>query len=188
MDESFEIKELYRVADNASNKLVSCNGCTKCCQSGIAYVLPKEINRLESLGVPLLHIDGINYIKRNYAGACSMLDMQHSRCSIYEDRPLCCRLFPLDVFGREPEGGRKIKPSWGIYNYCPPENVKPIIIRNNRPELDLDVLSIMANSIEKFIPKKVLNFLVQEDRITAQIEILDSHREDFIIVDEVTNI
>lgn len=174
MNKSLELKELYKIAEDISNNLVSCNGCTECCESGIVYVLPEEVSHLESIGVPLIKIDGINYIKRNPYMICSMLDRQHSKCSIYEDRPLCCRIFPLDIFGRES------KLLWGIYNYCPKKNVKPIILRNQKPELDLEVISMMADSIEKSLPKKVLNFLFEEDRVTAQIELLDNHTEDFI--------
>ena len=182
MDNPVELNDLYKVADEVSNKLVSCNGCTKCCESGLAYALPEEVDNLTSIGVPLIEIDEIHYIKRTPRGKCSMLDEQHSRCSIYEDRPLCCRIFPLDLFSRDLEGGKKIKPSWGIYNYCPPENVKPIVLKNKRPELDLETISIMSDLIERSLPKKVLNFLFNEDKVTARIELLDNHKDDFLIL------
>lgn len=175
----FELKALHRTADDVSNKLVSCNGCTKCCESGIVYVLPEEVNHLKSRGVPLINIDGIDYIQRKN-GICSMLDRQHSRCSIYEDRPLCCRLFPLDVFNRT------TNPTWGVYNYCPPENVKPIILDGEKPELDLFIISIISDSIERVLPKKVLNFLINEDRVTAELELLDRHSDDYNLLDRIT--
>ena len=77
MNKTNNIKRLYEISDNFSKKIVSCNGCTKCCESGIAYALPEEVDHLKSIGVPLIEFDGINYLKRDQRGACSMLDKQH---------------------------------------------------------------------------------------------------------------
>jgi Fe-S-cluster containining protein len=183
MNEFAEVRKVYPLVDDISRRIVSCNGCTKCCESGIVYVLPEEKERLESLGVPLINIDGIDYIKRNNE-VCSMLNRQNSKCSIgfYKDRPLCCRLFPLDVFNR----GSKI--SWGIYNYCPPEKINPILLRDGKAELDLFIISIMAGRIEGVMPKRVLRFLANEDRVTAEIELLDEQRHNFELLDEIVRI
>jgi Fe-S-cluster containining protein len=180
MEEAIELEKLYQIIDKFSNKLVSCRGCTKCCESGVVYVLPEEVEHLKSKGVPLINIEGIDYIKRNN-GVCSMLDKQHSNCSIsfYKDRPLCCRMFPLDIFNRQSH------PSWGVYNYCPQENVKPILLTSEKPELDLFIISIIADSMERALPKKVLNFIINEDRVTAEIELLDDHADDFITLDRI---
>jgi Fe-S-cluster containining protein len=183
MKDSAELQRLYEVADDFSKRLVSCNGCTKCCESGIVYVLPEEKSRLESLGAQLINIDGVDYIKREN-GVCSMLDRQHSRCSIefYKNRPLCCRLFPLDVFNRD------YQTKWGVYNYCPSEKLNPILLTGSEPRINLFILSIMISRLEKNIPKRVLNFLANEDKVTAEIELLDKHNDDFLLLDRVAGI
>lgn len=177
-----DLTKLLNKVDKISGNLVSCNGCVKCCSAGIAYVLPEEEERLRKIDVPLININGISYIKRRYDGSCFMLDKQYSRCSIYDDRPLCCHLFPLDIFNRYETRGQ---PQWGIYDYCLTENVKPIIQRNGRAELDLFALEIMAHSIEKEIPKRVLEFLLKEDKVTSKIEILDDGHDRFQVLSQI---
>ena len=95
---------------------------------------------------------------------------------VRQTTPLCCRIFPLDLFSRNS------KPEWGVYTYCPPENVKPIIFKNGKPEIDLEVILICSDLIEKNLPQGVLDYLIHEDIVTSQIERLDDHRDDFIIL------
>ncbi|MGA9363625.1 MAG: YkgJ family cysteine cluster protein [Bacteroidota bacterium] len=159
--------------NEVSTRLVNCRGCTKCCEKGIAYVLPQEVPSLEALAVPLVEIDGVHFIKRRDDGSCSMLDKEAKRCTIYENRPMCCRAFPLDVFSRN--GSLE----WGVYTYCPPDRVLPIVERNGKAELDLEVVGYLASSLEKHLNPSVLEFLDVEDKVAAQIEILDEHAEDF---------
>jgi Fe-S-cluster containining protein len=94
------LDELYSRAESVSTLLVSCQGCTLCCESGMVYVLEDERERLSRLNVPLVTFGPITYIERASGGACPMLDREARRCSIYEDRPFCCRLFPADIFNR----------------------------------------------------------------------------------------
>lgn len=172
---------LLKAVEDTSKRLVKCAGCTKCCEKGIAYVLPEEEKDLKALNVPLLQIDGITFIERRADGSCAMLDKANGRCSIYEDRPFCCRAFPLDVFSRR---GRL---EWGVYTYCPPERVLPIATTEQGPTLDSEVVLHLATSVEKQISATVLNYLAEEDQVVAQIEILDEHKDDYVIVGEVLN-
>ena len=176
-----DLTKLLNKTDKISGNLVSCNGCVKCCSAGIAYVLPEEKERLRKIDIPLIDIDGISYIKREYDGSCSMLDKQHGRCSIYDYRPLCCHLFPLDIFNRYGTNG----PTWGVYDYCPTENVKPIIQKEGQAELDLFMIEFMAHSIEKEMPKRVLEFLLKEDKVTSEIEILDDGHDRFQVLSPI---
>jgi Fe-S-cluster containining protein len=170
---------LRAAIERALSKLVSCEGCTKCCEKGIAYVLPEEKEHLELLGVPLIEIDGIYFIKRKKDGSCSMLDKENRQCSIYSDRPMCCRAFPLDVFSRR---GRL---EWGIYTYCPTDRLVTITGNNRKASVDFDVVCHLASSLEKHITEDVLDFLEREDRIVAKVELLDEHRNDFKILGPV---
>lgn len=170
---------LSQAAEKTSQKIVNCAGCTKCCEKGIAYVLPEERANLESIGVPLIEIDGISFIKRKSDGSCSMLDKANKKCSIYKDRPMCCRAFPLDIFSRR---GRL---EWGVYTYCPTDRLIPITRAGEKAVLDNDVALYLASSLEKFLTPDVLRFLEREDKIVSQVEILDEHKNDYVILGNV---
>lgn len=172
-------RDLAGAIENTSKRIVNCAGCTKCCEKGIAYVLPEERSKLESLEVPLIEIDSITFIRRKGDGSCAMLDKVNKRCSIYKDRPFCCRAFPLDVFSRR---GRL---EWGVYTYCPTDRLVPITKNGDQSELDTEVVRYLASDLEKHLKGPDLKFLEQEDRVVAQIEILDEHKDDYIMVGEV---
>jgi Fe-S-cluster containining protein len=175
------MNKLNQIAlDNISSQIVSCKGCTKCCEKGLVYILPEECKSLESIGVPLIEIDGITFIQRKSDGSCSMLDKQHSRCTIYENRPMCCRAFPLDVFSRNG------KLEWAIYTYCPTDRIIPI--RNNDGKAGLDFLAVsrLATLMEQNIPEKVFHFLEQEDKIAAEVELLDEYKDEYKILGNIT--
>lgn len=165
------------ILDTASSALVSCQGCTKCCEKGLVYILPEEKERLQSLGVPLIEIDGVPFIKRKPDGSCSMLDKQHSRCSIYEDRPMCCRIFPLDVFSRNG------KLEWAMYTYCPKDRMIPMKRDDKgKAHVDREVVAMLADQLEGQIPQPVLRFLATEDAVAAQVEILDDFKDEYTIL------
>lgn len=170
---------LLEVLEDTSQKVVKCAGCTKCCEKGIAYVLPEEKENLEALNVPLLQIDGITFIERRHDGSCAMLDKVNGRCSIYEDRPFCCRAFPLDVFSRR---GRL---EWGVYTYCPPDRLVTITRDEKGAALDSEVLLYLTTAIEKEMKGQVLEYLAEEDQVVAQIEILDEYKDDYVILGDV---
>ncbi len=173
---------LIDAIDNASSKLVSCQGCTKCCEKGIAYVLPEEKDHLQSIDVPLIEIDGINFIKRKSDGSCTMLDKEKKRCSIYENRPLCCRAFPLDIFSRHG------KLEWAVYTYCPTDRVIPIIMKEGNAEVDFNRISELTTSIEHNLTPEVIKFIVKEDKVAAQVEILDDFKDDYKILKTIHSI
>jgi Fe-S-cluster containining protein len=170
---------LSQAVERTAQKLVNCAGCTKCCEKGIAYVLPEEQSRLESMDVPLIEIDGVSFIKRKNDGSCSMLDKENRRCSIYEDRPLCCRAFPLDIFSRR---GHL---EWGVYTYCPTDRLIPITRAGNKVALDHDVAVYLTSALEKHLTQDVLRFVEREDKIVSQVEILDEHKNDYVILGDV---
>jgi len=177
--EDHSIRRLISSFELASNKLVSCGGCTKCCESGIVYVLPEEKEHLQATGVPLVKIDGVHFIKRKADGSCSMLDKENKRCTIYEKRPMCCRAFPLDIFSR------RNKLEWSVYTYCPVDRVIPLKKREGKAKIDIEVVSMLTSSIEEVLSKEVLRFLAKEDKVVAQVELLDEHSEDYEILGPV---
>jgi Fe-S-cluster containining protein len=84
----------------------SCNRCLQCCRDKKIQVNPYEIARLAArLGISTTvfiaeHTDaGGVHLRFDDEGACVFLDAQG--CSVHEDRPLVCRLYPL---GRHLDG------------------------------------------------------------------------------------
>lgn len=174
-----EFKKINDSFEKASSKIVSCNGCTKCCEKGIVYILPEEEEGLIKIGVKLFEIDGVKFIQRNTDGSCSMLDKKNKKCSIYSNRPMCCRAFPLDIFSRN--GNLE----WAIYNYCPEERIITINKKNNKAEIDTEIVSYITASLENNLTEKVIHFLEKEDKVVAQIEYLDEYSDDYLIIGSV---
>jgi Fe-S-cluster containining protein len=182
---SMESKNNYNNAlksiGKISDQIISCKGCTKCCENGVVYVMPEEIEGLIELGVPLIEIEGINIIQRNKGGACPMLDKVEKKCKIYDQRPYCCRAFPTDVFYRNG------KLEWGVYTYCPDDRIKPIAMKDGKAELDLDILYLLLSRYEKELPPKFIQFFKQEDEVCSKIELLDNLKDEYKIIANLEN-
>jgi Fe-S-cluster containining protein len=79
----------------------SCGRCSRCCYHKLIQLNPYEIARLaHRLGQTTSEFssawteDGAgNYLQRTAAGACVFLG--EKGCTVHEDRPLVCRLYPL---------------------------------------------------------------------------------------------
>jgi Fe-S-cluster containining protein len=78
-----------------------CGRCRRCCQSYLIQVDPYEIARLaRRFGQTTAEFrrerteDGAgNHLKRHADGSCVFLEPEG--CTVYEDRPLVCRIYPL---------------------------------------------------------------------------------------------
>lgn len=172
----YNFNELLKKTDEMTSKIVACHGCTKCCENGVVYVLPEEKEKLKKIGVPLIEIDGITIIERKQDRSCPMLDKKNKKCTIYEERPFCCRAFPLDVFSRNG------KLEWGSYTYCPEDRIKPLVNRNGKLELDIDVIETIINKFERNLTPDIITFLSSEDKVCAKIEVLDNVRDEYKII------
>ncbi len=68
----------------------NCEACGKCCENvGVMLDSPQNIPRLEEV------VNAFPY-EANPDGSCPML--VDGRCSVYEDRPLICRVEELGVW------------------------------------------------------------------------------------------
>lgn len=171
---------VLEMLDSISIKYVSCKKCIKCCNEGLVYILPSEIDRIQALDVPLIEINGVTFIKRSKEGKCPMLDENNKLCEIYSDRPICCRLFPLDIFHRD----GTIK--WGIYTYCPNgENTGLIVLKKDEKEIDFEKLTFIVSSIEKILGESSIRRMIQEDSVCKKIEILDKLKNEYIQFKEI---
>ncbi|HVA12233.1 MAG TPA: YkgJ family cysteine cluster protein [Stellaceae bacterium] len=78
-----------------------CRRCTRCCHNKRIQVNPYEIARLarrfgqstSAFGAASTEGGAGNYLNRTDSGACVFLGPEG--CTVHEDRPLVCRLYPL---------------------------------------------------------------------------------------------
>ena len=92
-------ERLYPLLEGASSP--ACLDCAQCCES-------PWISSSESPALPARTVDGVRLVE-----PCSKCPaLQGKLCSIYEKRPLDCRLYPLDIV--EHEGGYW----WCIFLNC----------------------------------------------------------------------
>ena len=93
---------------------------------GYVWLLKKEVERLYERGVPLVQVNNgptfIHSFSATTQGkpdlsvrypSCSQLCTDSRRCSIYQDRPLTCRLYPL---GLETKADSMIV--WALHRDC----------------------------------------------------------------------
>uniref|UniRef100_A0A7J3X6S1 YkgJ family cysteine cluster protein n=1 Tax=Thermofilum pendens TaxID=2269 RepID=A0A7J3X6S1_THEPE len=73
--------------------------CGRCCRRAAVPLLRSDIERLAGeLGDVHRYVEwvsGVPVLKRIKGGACVLLDPSSGRCTVYEARPLACRLYPL---------------------------------------------------------------------------------------------
>jgi len=77
---------------------MACTKCGQCCMNTQMELLPEDIERITSLGYRLEDFavfDGEIWRLRNVDGHCVFLNPQTMECTIYKDRPIGCRLYPL---------------------------------------------------------------------------------------------
>jgi Fe-S-cluster containining protein len=97
------IQQAYRIFEEIN--FSECNGCSECCY--FSWLLKEEYKpHLDNFGKAVKNIGSVAFIENcKYA--------KGNRCDIYEDRPLDCRLFPLDII--EEDG----KYWWCVFTICP---------------------------------------------------------------------
>jgi Fe-S-cluster containining protein len=77
---------------------MNCTKCGKCCLGTEMELLPEDIERIVALGYKLRDFaifDGEIWRLRNVDGHCVFLNPSTMECTIYENRPIGCRLYPL---------------------------------------------------------------------------------------------
>ncbi|AER66417.1 protein of unknown function UPF0153 [Thermovirga lienii DSM 17291] len=84
----------------------SCLGCGRCCRGepGCVWITPEEVKKLAEflsltetkfLSKYTYSVDGRVSLREKQNGECVFYDSDTNKCSIYEYRPLQCRLFPF---------------------------------------------------------------------------------------------
>jgi Fe-S-cluster containining protein len=158
------LNEIY----NQLNILTSqpeCEFCSHCEKNvGLVYVLADEIFVLKNLSINLIntgkevsYIDRIQDIQNSSDWWCPCFDTLSLKCNIYKHRPLCCRLYPLDLMKID------IDYYWVIHNECP---ISKRILSNN----SLNFIYEIINQMEKIIDPKIFSLLKKQDKLCKTIE------------------
>jgi uncharacterized protein len=78
---------------------MDCSNCGICCTETEMLLCKKDIKRLEKRG--FCQKQFVNFDKNGYAllknrgGYCIFYDLKNRKCSVYEDRPSGCRVYPV---------------------------------------------------------------------------------------------
>ena len=78
---------------------MDCSNCGVCCTETEMLLCKKDIKSLEKRGFNQRQF--INFDKNGYAmlknrdGYCVFYDLKNRKCSVYEDRPKGCRVYPV---------------------------------------------------------------------------------------------
>ncbi|MGC8571260.1 YkgJ family cysteine cluster protein [Caldivirga sp.] len=116
-----------------------CTLCGLCCINTRMELLPEDIERIEQLGYRLedfAEFDGEYGVwrLRNVNNHCVFFDEESKKCRIYENRPVGCRLYPLNY---DDEYGVVVD------KYCPQWSTVPVSeVRRLRPVVELFVRRI----------------------------------------------
>ncbi|KJR43329.1 Uncharacterized protein MCHI_000776 [Candidatus Magnetoovum chiemensis] len=148
-----ELDNLYNITNGLSS-MINCGDCT-ICEGESVYLLPQEVESYKDrYGCAIASIESVYYLQHK-KGNCPFFDIVEGcfNCSIYNDRPFCCRLYPLGIF--DDNGTAK----WGIYKHCPKHKNIPTIM-----------YSLLASALEKELGHNACSYLHREDRVGVLAE------------------
>jgi len=156
------LAQLYDVLDELYRGIKQdCRDCQDPDCMGCVWVLEKEAERLYERGVPLVQINnGPTFIHSFPATSkgqldlsvryppCSQLCTDSRRCSIYENRPLVCRLYPL---GLETKADGTIV--WALHRDC--LHIRRMEERGTLPNFEHRARNIISNLSPKLLEEIV---------------------------------
>jgi Fe-S-cluster containining protein len=153
LDKESQQKEILRKMRGKLDRLsdqIECNTC-ELCEEGAVYVLSFEVPLMERLGIPLINIDGSYFLEKKgqYCPAHDKNNKMGRRCKIYSERPICCRLFPMDIFV---ENGQL---KWIVFNDCP-------IVKHKLNNNSLNAFTEIAEDFEALITKEIADEFKRE--------------------------
>ncbi len=159
------LSQLYDALDDLYRGIEQdCRDCRDPDCIGYIWLLKKEAERLYERGVPLVQVnngptfihsfpvtaDGHPDLSVRYP-PCSQLCTDSRKCSIYQDRPLTCRLYPL---GFETKADGKIV--WALHRDC--LHVRRMEERGSLPTFENRVRKIINNISPKLLEEIVKTY------------------------------
>lgn len=138
---------------NQLSSLVDCGDC-RLCEGESVYLMPWELRNFKTANAKIIDINSVYYLQHNDRD-CQYFKSNHDckQCGIYEDRPFCCRLYPLGIF--DDNGTAK----WGVYKHCPSVKNIPFIM-----------FKLFSEMLEKELGYDNCLYLQKEDQTGALIE------------------
>jgi putative zinc- or iron-chelating protein len=103
-----------------------------------------------------------------------MLDRERRQCSIYADRPLCCRLFPLDLLAINN------RLQWALSNQCPDDRKRFEETQGLNSRLGSGVVAQIASSLNPHLDKADIAFFQKKEVVANRVEILESGQDDWL--------
>jgi Fe-S-cluster containining protein len=136
-----------------------CNTCRLCEEHvGLVYVLGLEADKARRRELPVMRTsEGVEYLGRTADGWCASFDPGSGKCSMYEDRPLCCRIYPLDLMKLDNELW------WVIHAECP-------IAQRFRREGKLTLLAAVTAALDRELNDEQLRIWIAQDKTSQTIE------------------
>lgn len=140
-----------------------CQTCRLCEEHvGLVYLFDDEASKAKKYRLPVLTTSqGVKYLGRTRDGWCSSFDPSTNTCSIYTDRPLCCRIYPLDLMKFDGIVW------WVIHAECP-------IAQRFKRERRLSLLAAMTSTLEAAITSGQLENWLTQDKTSQAIEAFSS--------------
>jgi hypothetical protein len=94
-----------------------------------------------------------------------MLDLENRQCSIYADRPLCCKVFPFDVLSIAG------KLQWTVSHECPSDRKLFSATQGPGAKIGLATVSRLAEVLDGLLDTDMLQYLFRKERVAAMIEL-----------------
>src|ERR1051326_8241556 len=149
---------LYKILKPLTSQ-PECQTCRLCEENvGLVYLMGDEATKAQDHGLHVLTTDrGVQYLKRTNEGWCSSFDPSTNTCKIYNDRPLCCRIYPLDLMKINGEIW------WVIHAECP-------IAQRFQRERRLSIFAAMTVAMERALTDEQLQHWLVQDKTSQEIE------------------
>jgi Fe-S-cluster containining protein len=159
--------------DNIINKVVKCDNCHSCCKHSSGFVLSHEVERLKKLKVPLQKVGNIHFMALNPDGTCPNLNDQN-KCSMYEDRPIACRMFPLNLMDRQ-----DFIKKWVFFSFCPTENQ---LLMDASGYVSNRLILMTTHELEKCFNRQEIEEMLEADRMVSQVDYLEVGMNNYFTV------
>jgi Fe-S-cluster containining protein len=152
------MEALYDVLKPLTNQ-PECQTCRRCEENvGLVYLLGNEAGKAIRRELPVLTTsEGVQYLGRTTDGWCSSFNPATNTCGIYADRPLCCRIYPLDLMKLDGAVW------WVIHAECP-------IAQRFQWERRLSILAAMTAAMERVISDEQVENWLTQDKTSQAVE------------------
>ncbi|MBO1224626.1 MAG: YkgJ family cysteine cluster protein [Candidatus Scalindua sediminis] len=147
--------------------LIDCSTCSHCCDRDNFYLFPFEVDYYKRIGIDVIEIYGVNFLKKT-SSTCPFLSNDKQKCTIYEKRPISCRLFPLEIILDE----RNVL-AWAHYkaDYC----LKHSLLQAS--DLNVAIYFLIKKLAPLFKPHS--NFLYKHNTVEDTIDLYKSEHNNY---------